>query len=446
MKTITTLVALLFALAVSVPAYALSPSVKIDMLKAQLVEQLKGKDYASAVQTMQDLKATGTKLPSSFEYFEGKALFESGQQAASYDKFAHYTETQGKNSKYYKDAIAYLIKAEKAHNAALVWKHLFGGRGDDGANAIVQTADGGYAVAGVTASKGAGKKDAWVIRIDAKGKVLWDRTFGDVNSDGANSIVQTQDGGFIVAGWGTPKGKDENYTWVIRLDAQGQRLWDRTFVGSGYEDEETIIQTADGGFALAISYFLNDSTFDLSYYYKLLVVRMDHEGKVLWDRTFGDIDIDSYGYFAYTIVQTSDSGFVLAGLSRNNDPKGDLGEKSWVVRMDHEGKVLWNRTYDASSKDYFTGVVQTADGSLVLAGSAYNESLKKFDARVVRINIEGKVLWGRTYNTSNSGHDYAAAIVQTTDGGFVFAGVTESKGAGKSDAFVVWLTRNGEVE
>lgn len=139
--------ALLFYLVIALPpaSYALSQSVKVDMLKVKLAEQIQSNDYAQALSTLQKLKETGTKLPASFEFFEGRALFESGQQTASYNIFAHYAETQGNKGEYYQQAIAYLVKAE----AAQPWQRTFGGSANDSANAIVQTADGGFAVAGL---------------------------------------------------------------------------------------------------------------------------------------------------------------------------------------------------------------------------------------------------------------------------------------------------------
>ena len=132
-----------------------------------------------------------------------------------------------------------------------VWDKTFGGSSDDSANAIVQTTDGGYAVAGYTNSKGAGGYDMWVIKLDASGNKTWDKTFGGSSYDSANSIVQTTDGGYVVAGYTKSKGAGGSDMWVVKLDASGNKTWDKTFGGSSYDSANSIVQTADGGYAVA---------------------------------------------------------------------------------------------------------------------------------------------------------------------------------------------------
>jgi len=143
------------------------------------------------------------------------------------------------------------VFAEKEVLPILTWDRTYGGGGDDGAWTLIQTTDGGYAVDGFTSSKGAGGEDFWVIKLDEQGNQVWDRTYGGGGDDKATSLIQTTDGGYAVAGGTTSKGAGKEDFWVIKLDEQGKEVWDRTYGGSGDDGAWSLIQTTDGGYAVA---------------------------------------------------------------------------------------------------------------------------------------------------------------------------------------------------
>jgi len=152
------------------------------------------------------------------------------------------------------------IFAEKEVSPILTWDRTYGGSDNDAARSLIQTTDGGYALARVTLSKGAAGADLWVIKLDSQGNMVWDRTFGGSGGDEARSLIQTTDGGYALAGW---TGKTFASTqrvvflggadfWVIKLDHQGNMIWDRTYGRKGNNDAAySLIQTTDGGYAVA---------------------------------------------------------------------------------------------------------------------------------------------------------------------------------------------------
>jgi hypothetical protein len=143
------------------------------------------------------------------------------------------------------------VFAEKEVLPIITWDRTYGGSGDDGAYSLIQTNDGGYAVAGKTYSKGAGEKDFWVIKLDHQGNMIWDGTYGGRDGDWPYSLIQTTDGGYAVAGLTCSKGAGDDDVWVIKLDHQGNMIWDRTFGGSDNEVAYSLIQTTDSGYAVA---------------------------------------------------------------------------------------------------------------------------------------------------------------------------------------------------
>jgi hypothetical protein len=131
-----------------------------------------------------------------------------------------------------------------------LWSRTYGGDHHDGCNSLVQTANGGFALAGSTSSFGTGG-DFWLVRTDANGDSLWSRTYGGQDYDYCNSLLQTADGGFALAGVTESFGAGDHDFWMVRTDENGDSLWSRTYEGQDWDECQSLIQTADGGFALA---------------------------------------------------------------------------------------------------------------------------------------------------------------------------------------------------
>ena len=205
-------------------------------------------------------------------------------------------------------------------NGDSLWSRTFGGENDEHGSAFIQTADGGFVIAGGTRSFDAGGGDFWLVRTDANGDSLWSRTFGGEHHEGAHSLIQTADGGFVMAGQTYTFGPGNYDFWLVRTDANGDSLWSRTFGGGRDEYSFSLIQTADGGFALAgqtVSFGAGGSDFWL--------VRTDANGDSLWSCTFGGGDHE----WGRSLIQTADGGFALAGYTQSF---GAGEEDFWLVK------------------------------------------------------------------------------------------------------------------
>ena len=211
----------------------------------------------------------------------------------------------------------------------ITWERTFGGSWDDRATDIIQTTEGGYAVAGYTLSKVAGEKDkdAWVVKLDNQGNLLWDNTFGGSDWDEANSIIQTTDGDYLVAGGTASKGVGEFDVWIVKLNSQGNIIWDKTFGGSDDDTANSIIQTTDGGYAIAGYRGKGAGRDDDAW-----IIKLDEKGNLLWDKTFGG----SGDYNPMSIVQTKDGSYVIAGIPFSSNPRG-VG--FWIIKLDEEGNL-----------------------------------------------------------------------------------------------------------
>ena len=288
------------------------------------------------------------------------------------------------------------------------WDKTFGGSNEDLASSVIQTSDGGYALAGHTGSKGAGGSDMWLVKVNSDGTTQWDKTFGGSNADRAYSVIQTSDGGYALAGETYSKGAGRSDMWLVKVNSDGTTQWDKTFGGSDYDLAESVIQTSDGGYALAGRTASKGAGSN-----GMWLVKVNSEGTTQWDKTFG-------GSRAYSVIQTSDGGYALAGSRA-----GDM----WLVKVNSDGTTQWDQTFGGSNSDYARSVIQTSDGGYALAGS------RAGDMWLVKVNSDGTTQWDQTFGGSSS--DGANSVIQTSVGGYALAGGTRSKGAGNSDMWLV---------
>lgn len=307
-----------------------------------------------------------------------------------------------------------------------LWSRTYGGDDWDRCWSVQQTFDGGYVLAGDTYSYGSGCFDFWLVKTDSSGNKLWGRIFGGRANDHCTAARQTSDSGYVLVGYTYSFGAGSADYWLIRTNSRGDSLWGRTFGGDRSDRCESVIETLDGGFLLAgYTYSFNVSVSDI------WLVKADNNGDSLWSRTYGGSDFDN----CCSIQRTSDGGYVLAGETKSF---GDGNQDIWLIKTDSNGDSLWSRIYGSSDWDNCRWVQQTVDGGFVLAGDFYSSDASSPDFRLVKTDAGGDSLWSCTFGGSESEACYS--VQQTTDGGYVLAGYTESFGAGGCD---FWLVKTG---
>jgi hypothetical protein len=328
---------------------------------------------------------------------------------------AGYTSSYGSGKKDF-----FLVKTRA--DGTLEWNKTYGGTNDDYANSLVQTNDGGYALLGFTNSFGAGNGDFWLVKTNSAGTMLWNKTYGGTNSDYAYSLVQTADGGYALAGSTYSYGAGSPNGWLVKTDSAGNKQWNKTYGGASYDEARSLVQTGDGGYALA------GDTNSFGGGYDFWLVKTDSDGLSQWNKTYGGKNSDS----AWTVVQTDDGGYALAGSTSSY---GAGSNDFWLVKTDWAGNAQWNKTYGGTNSDLGTSLVQTADGGYALAGSTYSFGAGYFDFWLVRTDAGGTLLWNRTCGGAN--FDLGPSLVQTADGGYALAGSTSSYGSGNYDAWLI---------
>jgi hypothetical protein len=316
----------------------------------------------------------------------------------------------------------YIVKLNV--NGLLQWTRNIGGTGNDFGYNIIQTSDGGYAIAGQTSSFGAGVSDMYIVKLDSGGSLQWNKTIGGAASDYANCIIQTSDGGYAVAGQTNSFGAGNSDIFLIRLNSNGSIRWSRTVGGSGSDRARTIIKTFDGGFAISGSTSSFGSGSDDMY-----IVKLDSGGTVSWNRTAGGSNFD----YAGSMIQCSDSSYVLGGYTQSF---GAGLYDMYLVKFDKNGNSIWNKTIGGTTYEDCSAIIQTTDGGYALAG--YIDAAPNYGC-FVKLNSSGNIQWNkRTLNETNS-------IVQTSDGGYALTGPIAGYGAGSSDFCIIKFDAGGNT-
>jgi hypothetical protein len=322
---------------------------------------------------------------------------------------------------------------------AIEWQKSLGGSGRDWAKSIQQTNDGGYIVVGQSLSNDGdatgGVYRWWVVKLNNFGIIEWHKKIGGFN-DEVNSVVQTNDGGFVLAGSarllaGSPYSSQvkDNF-WIIKLDGTGNIVWNKHLGGNGYEVAKSIQQTNDGGFILTGYSTSSDGVVSHNNGGQdFWIVKTDSEGDIEWEKALGG----SRDEVAYSIKQTRDGGYVVAGYTRSNNgyvTGNNGGQDFWIVKLDGSGLVDWQRALGGSNDDVANSIWQTIDGGYIVAGHSSSNNgdvahnFGDDDFWIVKLSDEGQVEWKKSLGGSQG--DRAHAIQQTTDRGFIIAGYSSS--------------------
>jgi hypothetical protein len=313
------------------------------------------------------------------------------------------------------------------------WSQTYGGADADGALSLIQTADGGYVLAGYTRSFGAGKEDFWLVKVDLSGNTQWNRTYGGAESEYAFSVITTSDGGYAIAGYTGSFGAGGDDFWLIKTDSLGNMEWNRTIGGAGDDYAFSLAET-DEGYIIAgytRSYGAGRDDFWL--------VKTDSSGNAEWNRTYGGWDDDG----AISLVLTSDGGYALAGMTESFGYGSDRDD-FWLVKTDSSGNMEWNQTYGGTIREYGFCLVQASDGGYAFAGSTCTFGAGNHDSWLVKTDSSGNMEWNQTYGGTDA--DGTTSLIQTEDGGYILAGSTKSFGAGDFDSWLIKTDGVGNMQ
>lgn len=298
-----------------------------------------------------------------------------------------------------------------------------GGSGHEGGECIQQTNDGGFIVAGWTNSFSVGSYDVFVVKFDRSFNIEWQKTFGGKGYDVARSVKQTKDGGYIIAGFSDSFREGHSYdVYVIRLDKSGNTVWEKVF-GSENDDRAYAVDLYQDGYVIAGFTFKRGNG-------DMYVIKLDKNGKVEWEKTFGGNDNDG----AYGIIKTKDDGFLITGDTWSF---GNGGRDAYVIKLDKHGQVEWEKTFGGDHHDWAYSAKQTSDGGYIIAAHSKSFTDTGWDFYAIKLDKKGRLEWQRVTGTFQN--DYAYSVEIDGDGNYILAGFNDS------NAYIVKLDKNGNI-
>jgi len=317
----------------------------------------------------------------------------------------------------------YLVKTNA--NGDTLWTRTYGGTDTDRGYSVQQTQDGGYIVTGWTSSFG-NWYEVYLVKTNTTGDTLWTQTYGGANEDYGYSVQQTSDEGYIIAGNTRSFGNDVQ-VYLVKTNASGDTLWTRSYGGTYTDRGYSVQQTSDGGYIIAgCTYSFGAG------YADFYLIKTNASGDTLWTRTYGGANED----YGYSVQQTTDGGYIVGGWTRSF---GD-STQVYLVKTNATGDTLWTRNYGGWGEDYGWSVQQTSDSGYIVTGEA--ELFGSYKVCLLKTNASGDTLWTQTYG--GVGIDWGYSVQQTTDGGYIVAGVSGSVGNGLQ-VYLIKTDVNGNV-
>ncbi|HMR81879.1 MAG TPA: hypothetical protein PKE30_02070, partial [Niabella sp.] len=359
-----------------------------------------------------------------------------------------------------------LFNTKAVAQPAIQWQKSLGGSGVEQAHDVQPTPDGGYIVAGYTASNDGdvsghhGGQDYWVVKLDNTGFIQWQKALGGSGHDQAHSIQPVVGSGYIVAGytWSNDGDVTGNHGvsdyWVVKLDNAGDIEWQKCLGGSIYDEAYSVQPVADGGYIVAGFSWSNDGDVTGNHNSRdYWIVKLNNTGNIEWQKSLGG----SSDEYAYSVQPVADGGYIVAGYTWSNDGDvtGNHGSGDyWVVKLNNNGNIEWQKCLGGSGHDQAHSVLPVADGYIVAGysqstGGDVSGNHGADDYWVVKLNNSGDIEWQKALG--GSGQDIAQSV-QSVANGYIVAGISLSIDGdvtgnhGSGDYWVVKLNSDGDMQ
>ena len=319
-----------------------------------------------------------------------------------------------------------------------------GGPRNDRAFDVLVTEDGGSLVAGLANNPGPSHRitrgNAWLIRTDAQGVILWEKEYGGEEDAYFTSLIRAGTDEYVLLGQiAASYERNESDLYLLRIDGQGNELWSRTFGGRGMDLGQMVRQTADGGYILVGDQADEHPTGSL-YESNLYLIKTDAEGNEIWSRTYGDKIL----YLGWGVAQTPDGGYILTGWEAKTYDDRDV----ILIKTDESGGIEWSRTWDLGERDGGFDLIPTSDGYIVVA-CIQSMGSGAPSAVLLKVDLDGNEIWNKLIGEEGVGNTFWH-LVEDSDGGYVMSGDThlgKEPGTGKDihGGLMIKTDADGEI-
>ena len=311
------------------------------------------------------------------------------------------------------------------------WDKTFGDGSYEQAKSIQQTKDLGYVVTGFSLSNGSTHANVTVIRLDKNGNLVWEKPFGGNGDDRANAVKQDKDLGFLVTGYTTSSGNGGSDLLLLKVDEKGQLISKNTYGGSKNDSGKDLHLTSDGGYVI-----IGDTNSKGAGNSDAWLLKFNSKGILELDKTYGGNNLES----THAIRQAKDSSYLIAGETNS---KGAGNTDLWFLKVNTNGNVELEKTFGGQNYEAAHSLVATNDGGVALVGYTSSKGSGNTDAWLVKLDNKGNKEYEQIFGGSYS--DFAYSIVENDGGSFVLAGSTSSKGLGAGEAWIINTSKGNVV-
>ena len=311
-----------------------------------------------------------------------------------------------------------------------LWEKSFGGAENDELISVKQTMDGGFIAVGYSSSFGS-VKQVYILKVDYYGNLLWDQVLGGPNLDLAYEVIETNNGNYMIIGTSNSPGisHGNNDMYIIKLDSDGNFLWQKSYGVINHEVGYDIIELDDKGFLL-VGYkdYYTDAGKDI------YLIKIDSVGTQLWEKTFGSSG--AYDEIGYSIHEAYPSGYMICASTNS---RGNGWYDPQIIKIDYDGNMVWSGIYSGSSHENTRWTsTPTFDGGAVIIGTTtyfQNDPGSDEDIMIIKIDQNGQKLWDRAFEGGES--DWGWAIKETCINELIIVGSTKSYGRGLYDIILM---------
>lgn len=318
-----------------------------------------------------------------------------------------------------------------------VWENILGKGDINQLKSIIQTEEGNYLAGGWTDYKSNGGVDGWILQIDTMGNLQWEKTFGDNLDDLIYDVIQTQDKGFLLAGW-TENQKGHTNAWILKLGEKGNLEWEKQYDLSENDKIYSIIQSLSGDY-IATGCSLQEEKENTD----ALVMCIGKDGTLKWNNLFGGERYDRL----YSIMENTAGNLFIVGYTESI---GEGDADGWMIKLNKDGDKEWDKTFGGKEDDRFYSIIQTDDKGYAMIGYTKSKGAGEADIWLLKFNENDNLQWDKTLQETDWGYgakddDRGYSIIQTKSGHYVVVGYTCSKGEGKADGKIMKLDREGRI-
>jgi len=319
----------------------------------------------------------------------------------------------------------------------VAWQQNFGGEQQETINKMIALTNGDYLLVGSTESIGNGQKDMWVTVLNGKGATVWEKTYGGEKNEEATDVwLNKKDNSVLLLGYTESKGEGNRDVTLLKLDNKGEVIWEKTYGDASSNVGFTLTPTKNGGFLITSSEQISqrvktEGVIKLEMDHYAWLFEIDKEGEMLWENTFRTPDVVSI-----TATSATDDGFVcLANTKFEGKKHGNM----WLFKVDEKGKRTWEQIFEGATFNNGNAMVQTKDKGFAIAGVVYTNGMLNGDAWLVKVNKKGAFEWDQRFG--GEGTDYTSCLSITNDGGFILGGINNS---GKTYGESMWLVKTNK--